>query len=356
MEKVTIKMIAQKCNVSVGTVDRALNGRGRISPETEKKVLEMAEKLNYQRNQLASALGKHRSYRIAVLSPRMPEGFFSFVEKGIRDAQKEMLDYSIHIDQFHTNFLNYEEQREVLKTINKDRYDGLVLTASSERLAEQINKKVDVGLPVVTFNSDLKDSKRLFFVGEDAYKSGRLCGSQMGGLLQGKGRVASVVSYLTPGSSVDRLNGFRDALRSKYPDIEILEPCESYEREENATQIVGDLLKKYGRINGIFANSASSTTGIGRYFAENAVSEKPVLIGYDVTPEVGGYLKTGIFDMVIDQNPQKQSYYGLTLMGKHLMDNWRPQSSRLSLRVKLVMQDNVDDFCEEFNQDNHILL
>lgn len=356
MKKVTIKTIAQMCNVSVGTVDRALNGRGRISPETEKKILDMAEKLNYQRNQLASALGKHHSYRIAILSPRMPEGFFSLVEKGIHDAQKELLDYGISIEQFHTNLLNYEEQKEVLEIINKEKYDGLVLTASSEKLAEQINNKINSGLPVVTFNSDLKDSKRLFFVGEDAYKSGGLCASQMGGLLHGKGRVAIIVSYLTPGSSSDRVNGFTDVLRNRYPNIEILEPCECYEREENAKSIVGTLLNKYGEINGIFANSASSTAGIGRYFVENTVPQKPILIGYDVMPEVADYLRNGIFDMVIDQNPQKQSYYGLTLMGQHLMNNWLPQASHLSLRVKMVMRDNVDDFCDELNQDNHILL
>lgn len=356
MEKATIKTIAHMCNVSVGTVDRALNGRGRISPETQKKILDAAEKLDYHRNRLASALGKQGKYHIAVLYPSKPNSFFSFVEVGVREAQKEFADYGITIDQFRTNFLNFEEQCEVLKLIDKSKYDGLVLTASSEKLVAPLNEFVDMGIPVVTFNSDASGSKRLFFVGEDAYKSGRLCGSQMGRILRGQGRVASVVSYLSPGSSQARLRGFMDGLKSKYPDIEILEPRECYEREESASEIVGDLLKQYGRLDGVFANSASSTAGIGRYFYENPSDKIPMLIGYDVTNEVGRYLKEGIFDMIVDQNPQKQSYYGVALMCRHLMENWTPKVSRLEIRIKLVMQDNVDDYCPEMNCDEHILL
>lgn len=356
MEKATIKTIAQMSNVSIGTVDRALNGRGRISPETQKRVLEAAEKLDYHRNRFASALGKQRKYHIAVLYPLLPNSFFNFVELGIQEAQKEYEDYGIIIDQFRTDFMNYEEQRETLKSIDKSKYDGLVLAASSEKLIDQLNDFVNEGVPVVTFNSDVSSSNRLFFVGEDAYKSGRLCGSQMGRILGGKGRIAAVVSYLSPGSSQARLHGFMEGLQSKYPDIEILAPRECHEHEDDAKMIVRDLIKQYGELDGIFANSASSTVGIGRFFFENPSVKVPVLIGYDVTNEVGHYLKEGIFDMIVDQNPEKQSYYGVVLMCRHLLENWKPEVSRFEIRVKLVMQDNVDDYCPELNKDGHILL
>jgi len=355
MEKVTVKTIAQACNVSIGTVDRALNGRGRISPETQRKILETAEELGYHRNHLASVLGKQRKYRIAVLSPSQPSSFFRFVDEGVREAQKELMDYGITVEQIHTHFLNYEEQIEALNSIDKSKYDGLVLTASSEKLIGALNAFVDVGIPVVTFNSDARTSRRLFFVGEDAYKSGRMCASLMGRILGGKGRVAVLVSYLHPGSPADRIRGFVDVMKSDYPGIELLEPREYKEREEAAMCLLDEILEEYGRLDGVFANSASGTVGIGRYFSKGQ-PDKPMLVGYDVTPEVEGYLKSGVCDLIVDQNPEKQSYYGVTLLGKHLMEKWEPQVDQLEIRVKLVMRDNVDDYSPEKNRDEHILL
>lgn len=356
MPKVTINTIAQECNVSVGTVDRALNSRGRINPETQRRILEAADRLGYRRNKLASALGRQRKYRIAVLCPRVPEYFFSIVEEGIREAQKDMMDYGFTIDQFYTNFLNFEEQEAALAQINQSQYDGLVLTASSERLAESLNRFVKAGIPVVTFNSDARDSDRLFFVGEDAYKSGRLCGTLMGRMLGGKGRVATLVSYLTPGSPGERLRGFIDAMRDAYPEIELLPTQEYLEREDLAAEQIGQITAQHGPLSGVFANSASGTVGIGRYYSQHAVEKKPLLMGYDITAEVGAYLRDGVCDIIVDQNPQKQSYYGVTLLCKHLMENWTPKVDRFEIRVKLVMRDNVEDYLPECNRDQHILL
>ncbi|MGT9066275.1 LacI family DNA-binding transcriptional regulator, partial [Enterococcus faecalis] len=43
----TIKEIAEKAGVSRGTVDRALNNRGRINPEVAEKIKTIAKEMNY---------------------------------------------------------------------------------------------------------------------------------------------------------------------------------------------------------------------------------------------------------------------------------------------------------------------
>ena len=53
---VTIQQIADLAGVSRGTVDRALNNRGRIRPEVAEKIKEIAKELGYQPNMAAKAL------------------------------------------------------------------------------------------------------------------------------------------------------------------------------------------------------------------------------------------------------------------------------------------------------------
>jgi len=70
--KVTIKMIAERAGVSIGTVDRAFNNRGRISEKTKEQILRIAKEMGYQPNKIASALRKKRETKIAVVLPCRP--------------------------------------------------------------------------------------------------------------------------------------------------------------------------------------------------------------------------------------------------------------------------------------------
>ena len=91
MNKVTIETIAREANVSVGTVDRALHGRERIKPETKQKILKTAQRLGYQPNKIASALGRQKKYRIGVIMPQdlpqEPLFFFGNVAEGVKEAR-----------------------------------------------------------------------------------------------------------------------------------------------------------------------------------------------------------------------------------------------------------------------------
>ena len=70
-KKITIKDIAREANVSVATVSYVINNRTeeRISEETRKKVLQVANLLNYTPNQSAKALATNRSHNVAVYLP-----------------------------------------------------------------------------------------------------------------------------------------------------------------------------------------------------------------------------------------------------------------------------------------------
>ena len=57
---VTIKQISELCGVSRGTVDRVLNNRGKVKPETEQKVREVAERLGYTPNMAGKALAARK--------------------------------------------------------------------------------------------------------------------------------------------------------------------------------------------------------------------------------------------------------------------------------------------------------
>ena len=73
----SIRDVAKKAGVGVGTVSRALNGTGYVAEDTRAKILAIAEKLDYQPNELARNLFRNRTGIIGIVVPDMENPFFS---------------------------------------------------------------------------------------------------------------------------------------------------------------------------------------------------------------------------------------------------------------------------------------
>ncbi len=79
----SIREVAQEAGVGVGTVSRALNGSGYVSPETRKKIEKAAKKLKYTPNELARNLYHNRTGIVGVIVPDLDHPFFSSLVKHI---------------------------------------------------------------------------------------------------------------------------------------------------------------------------------------------------------------------------------------------------------------------------------
>ena len=91
--------------------------------------------------------------------------------------------------------------------------DGLAISSvSSDALGPVIDRVLKAGIPVVTYNTDNPNSKRLAFAGQDLVQSGREAGKLMGKVLDGKGKVMITTIDAAAQWSLDREKGVREAL------------------------------------------------------------------------------------------------------------------------------------------------
>ena len=73
----SIRDVARRAGVGVGTVSRVINGNGYVSADTKKKIEKAIEELEYTPNELARNLFRNRSGIIGVLVPDLDHPFFS---------------------------------------------------------------------------------------------------------------------------------------------------------------------------------------------------------------------------------------------------------------------------------------
>ena len=128
IQVITIRQVAEKANVSIGTVDRILHNRGRISEVTREKVLNIVKELGYKPNIHASLLSARKSIKIIVIIPYFQsEEFWSLVYEGIKKAKREHSTYKLSIDKIaeyvpdtQIGTPTFDTFPRVVKTLNYD--------------------------------------------------------------------------------------------------------------------------------------------------------------------------------------------------------------------------------------------
>jgi DNA-binding LacI/PurR family transcriptional regulator len=146
---VTIKHIAQLLNLSASTVSRALRGMPEIHIDTRNSVIQLAQELDYQPNQLAKNLVKSRTKTIGVIVPTWSYYFFSSVLNSIEAAAMQA-GYSVMVCQSNESYLR--EVAQIQNLLNSQVEGFIISLARDTHEHEHINRLLRKQVPVVIFD------------------------------------------------------------------------------------------------------------------------------------------------------------------------------------------------------------
>ena len=212
--RATIKMIAERAGVSIGTVDRVLHDRPYVKAEVRQRVLAVMEELDYRPNHMASALATSGTVRrFAMVQPRWDGYVGREIAAGAARFREERRDYNLRVDVEEYAQGDTGACLALLERLAQEGADGIALCASDHpAIREKLEALHCQGIPVVTFNSDLAGARRLCFVGEDAHRAGRIAG-EIAAKLCRPGQALLVV-YAGPeyGGHKGRVDGFMERL------------------------------------------------------------------------------------------------------------------------------------------------
>jgi DNA-binding LacI/PurR family transcriptional regulator len=146
---ITLKDLAEALNVTVATVSRALRDSHEISPETKKRVVELAKSWNYKPNPLAVGLRKNRTFNVGVIIPSLWYYYNSAAVTGMEEVL-EAHGYSVLICQSKESY-----KREVIQVKNliDSRVDGIFASISQATVKHDHYLAAQAeGIPVIFFD------------------------------------------------------------------------------------------------------------------------------------------------------------------------------------------------------------
>lgn len=143
---VTVKTIAERCNLSIAAVSKALHGQPGVSPERAAEVKRVAQELGYFPNAAAQTLKTNRSRNIGILfQNRLAHEYFSIVLESIRDTT-EVQGYDITLLSGH-----YRDHPGFYEHAKHRRCDGVIIVQAGQD-QEGIQRLMDGDIPVVSID------------------------------------------------------------------------------------------------------------------------------------------------------------------------------------------------------------
>ncbi len=196
--------------------------------------------------------------------------------------------------------------------------DGLAISSvSTDALAPLIDKVIAAGIPVVTFNTDNPESKRLAFAGQDLVQSGREAGKLMAKVLGGKGKVMITTIDAAAQWSLDREKGAREALKAE-PGIEVVSTLNTGTDPQKIYSAIENAMLANPSVSGVLSLECCSTPAAGTWVERNKAADKVKVVGFDLLDQTVQLVQSGDVQATIDQAPEKQGFAAVDLLVQFL--------------------------------------
>jgi DNA-binding LacI/PurR family transcriptional regulator len=276
----TIKDIANQLHLNISTVSRALNNHKSISDATRKKVFELAEKLNYRPNGIASSLRTGRGNTIGLLVPNINRHFFSNLIYGVETILGPS-GYNILICQ--SNEL-VSKEKQAINTLINARVDGIIISISKEtHNSSHLEPILERGIPFIQIDRVL-DSLNTHKIVNNNIKGSFIAVNHL--LENGYKRIAHLAGPQFINIYKERLEGYCEAIQQSSLDDKSLIIYENILTFEQSYELALSLYAKKNAPDAFFAASDFSALGVLQALKKLniKVPEKVGIVGYANEP------------------------------------------------------------------------
>jgi len=340
-----MKEIAEMAGVSRGTVDRVLNNRGIVNPQTAEKIRKIAAAVNYTPNLAGKTLAvRKKQLKFGfVLFNTFSNPFFLDVERGIADRREAFREYGVQVEVRHTDIDDPYLQVTKINKLVAEGIHGLVITPINHPVViEKLKELTAAGIPVVTTNSDIPGCGRLAYVGSEYYQSGRTAAGLMNLVCQGEATVGIVIGAPNVLCHSERVAGFTNQLQTCYPKIQIADMVVNQDDDLESYAVTSEMLRTHPDINALFL-AAAGVKGACRAVADMGRTKQIKVISYDTTPDIRKLIESGAIVATIAQQPFIQGSKPLDILLDYLGMDIPPEQEYYYTKTEIKIRENIEE-------------
>ena len=246
-----IKEIAAQAGISTATVDRAINKRPHVSPQTQARVRRALEELENQ-EMLLSATGRRLFFDFIIEAPKR---FSNEVKNALNQATPEIGNAVCRFRFITNEYMNDTDLIALLKKIKARGSHGIcVKVRDTPPIKKALNELCNSGIPIITLVTDIKDIERMAYIGLDnrgagqtaAYLIEKTLGNQHATILT----TQSDKSFV---GEADREKSFEQQLKKYTPKIQMIKIKGGGGLEQPTKNLVYDVAQNLKTLDGVYS-------------------------------------------------------------------------------------------------------
>jgi ribose transport system substrate-binding protein len=235
-----------------------------------------------------------------------------------------------------------QKQKELIENLIHYKVDGILISCNdAEILKEPINKAMQAGIKVGTFDSDCPKSDRIFYIGTDNKKAGTICAQTMMNLFNKTKKKPDQIIVLCGSESAqnmtERLYGFRSGISPE----KISNVVYSFEMPDFGKELLTYNLNRNPKINGVqllwgipVLNGVDSIPALVRFMKKGGVA-----VFFDVSRPLLKYIETNSHCATMKQDFHSMGYEGVKNMYNAIKE--KPYEIEILYDVKVIDQSNA---------------
>ncbi len=342
MKKYTIKDIAQLAGVSKGTIDRVLHNRGNVAKDVEIKVKQLLADINYQPNLIARNLKNNKIFEIGILIPDpRKDAYWDVCLDGINTALSEFNAFDVRSNTFLYDPTTTDDFIEKNEAMLKTAPDVILMVPLFYKESKKVLEDYkSLNIKVCTFNNQINASSASF-IGQDLYQSGRVAAKLLHSI-SADGDMAIIhidEQYKNAVHMQEKEKGFRSYFENLDGFEGQLLKCKLKHGESGDKLSV--FLSKHPNLTGMVVTNSKAYHAASILKKETKTHLK--LVGYDLLNENINFLKNGVIDFLIHQNPRQQAYLGMKFLIEHLVFE-KQIPEQFLLPIDIINSENLTPF------------
>lgn len=342
MPRPTLADVAKKAGVGVATVDRVLNARAFVRPDTAERVFEAARSVGYHGTPALRRRVEARMahYRLGFLLQAPEQPFYHAFEATLREACAVAPGARITPE---VAYLPSQRSPDIVTglTAMARNVDAIAMVATDHpAVTAAVSELAAQGIPVFALLSDAAPGARAGYLGVDNLKAGRTAGWLLARTVRGPGKVAIFVgSHRFHGHEL-RETGYRSYLRAAAPALAIIDTQLSLERPALAHEAVLELLGLHADLRGIYI-AGGGTEGAIAALREASSPGAVALVCNELNEITRAGLADGVVSAVISTPIDALAREAVAQMSAALATPTAPHPGQTFLPFEIYVSENI---------------
>lgn len=220
----------------------------------------------------------------------------------------------------------------------------VVIAQNSDSIVPAVKRANEAGIPVIATNRDINDGVLTNVINNER-QAGELQADYMAAHLPQNAKVVYIKGEMTISAAVNRYEGFKEAIKAKRPDVEIIASNSTGDWSE--AQGIRELslwLGMYPQIDGVAAANDNMAMGaIKAMKAAGRFNDSVIVCGVDSTDDALASIAAGELKMTVKQDADKIVE---TIMGlrQQIKQGQSPEKGDVLVPMIVITKDNLSQY------------